>query len=381
MDEDFDPTNHAILALNFDSTLDASFEATSLLCFATYIRDLDLMHKSRRRYVEAITLTNRAIASPTEAVKDATLLSVNFLGLYEVLSGQTKRSMRSWADHCNGAAALLKLRGDSQFDTPAGCRLFRQIRASLIIGCLQWTMRIPHHIFEMSSLYARRVGLTGSKLRLFEVGAAFCQFRYDVRNRIVTDLLEILKGALQLDEPLAELCRSPPPEWHFKTRLHKKSDSAVIRNTTYHVYPQTWVAGSWNTVRSLRILIHMEIYHALRRNISIMSPNFSDVALSACKQQLLESTEICRGLQADIIASAPQLLGYIGSHPPPAPRSAFILVWPIWTAGCMSLATPETRAYCSEILDSIGRTIGHTHALRLGNLLKADAEPVVWTRS
>jgi hypothetical protein len=48
-----------------------------------------------------------------------------------------------------GAIELVKLRGDAQFRSVLGLRLFLQFHSTLLIGCLQHNARVPCHLIEL----------------------------------------------------------------------------------------------------------------------------------------------------------------------------------------------------------------------------------------
>lgn len=51
------------------------------------------------------------------------------------------RSMESWTQHIDGAAALLELRGEDQFQHQFGLRLFIQLRGQIVRVSLMWLAR------------------------------------------------------------------------------------------------------------------------------------------------------------------------------------------------------------------------------------------------
>jgi hypothetical protein len=66
--------------------------AVGLVALAT--RQPELVHHAYAKYSEAIRHVNNAIASPTESVKDSTLMSVILLGVFEHVS-----NFESWVRH------------------------------------------------------------------------------------------------------------------------------------------------------------------------------------------------------------------------------------------------------------------------------------------
>ena len=106
------------------------------------------MKQARYQYLRAIQLTNAALKSPTDVIKDATLMAVMILGIFETVTGCNQRSVNAWAEHIAGAAALLKLRGLEQMSTRGGRRLFIQVSSNLMISCIQRGLYLPDYIIK-----------------------------------------------------------------------------------------------------------------------------------------------------------------------------------------------------------------------------------------
>ena len=422
---------------NTDRVLDASLKATSLACYANHIRSPQLEEASQRQYMEAIRSTNEALQTAGDAVKDTTLLSVNLLGLYEILSGRSKHSMKDWAHHIKGAAALIKLRGDEQFRTSTGRQVFLQTTCSLLTCCLQWNLRLPDHIVAMTEHLVEGMGDTRWRVRLFQAMLDFNQFRYGVRRGLISDPHTIVKSALSIDWPLARVCENFPFEWKFQVFIDKELDPELAYNSTYHVYPQASVSDFWNRIRVFRILIHQQIRQVHLKEFSVRPERFAGLLNP---NQFEQSTEICCKMQADILASVPQRLGHlkirssdrledctteavvdtlktpwkgglstattdlvtdyqstselasvnfrcdhsrqthaITSSMLSPSIAGFALLWPLWIAGAFTTTPEDVRNYCIKALERIGIVMGINHALVLTHLLKSKSETVVWT--
>lgn len=162
-----------------DPTLAASVRATSLASFAHYVRSPELAHQSRYHYTKAIQLTNSALASTQDAARDSTLLSTILLGLYEVLTGRNERSMKDWADHVRGAAALLKLRGREQFHSSFTRRMFLQATTSVLASCMQRSIRLPQHVVDMLDDLSE---IMGSIAEFGRLGCSIVQMMVSMRR-------------------------------------------------------------------------------------------------------------------------------------------------------------------------------------------------------
>ena len=305
---DFNNQTVMFVATNMDTALFTSVKAASLASYGYYVRSSDLLNASRYEYTKAIRPINSALANPTNAIKDSTLLAVNLLGLYEILTGQNQRSMEAWAEHARGAATLIKLCGQEQFSTPLGRRIFVQATINMVTSCLQRGIRLPEHVVEMTETLAELTDGMNPGVDVLLIMLKLNQFRCDIKDRSINDLQTIVDRAIHLDEGLAVVCDSHPSEWRYDTFINKKSRPDIVFNGSYHVYANTWAASLWNMIRVIGILIRQDIRDILLEGFSTRPPTFTEPEHISPFQI---STDLCYKMQADILASVPQALGYI----------------------------------------------------------------------
>jgi len=110
-----------------DEGLISSMRAVGFASYAHASKSTSLMHKARYQYTQAIQHTNKALKNPDAAKKDTTLISILVLGIFETITGGQQRSLKDWAQHINGAAAVISLRGKDQIQSVAGRRMLFQV--------------------------------------------------------------------------------------------------------------------------------------------------------------------------------------------------------------------------------------------------------------
>lgn len=132
-----------------DPCLKTSMIATGLASLANISKSARLMSKSRREYTSALQSINAALAPPTDAIKDSTLVSIVILAIFEATAGAFQLSLKAWTEHINGAAALIKLRGRSQLRSRVGIGIFLQATSHLLISCVQRELPMPVEISEL----------------------------------------------------------------------------------------------------------------------------------------------------------------------------------------------------------------------------------------
>lgn len=74
-----------------DDTLKASITAAGLAGYANSIKSSRLVAQARREYATSLQKINAALRSPSEAVKDSTLLSILIVAIFETIAGAKER--------------------------------------------------------------------------------------------------------------------------------------------------------------------------------------------------------------------------------------------------------------------------------------------------
>ena len=125
-------------------------DAIGLACISNRKRSPELMVAAGQKYARVLRTINASIQDSEKATTDQTLLAIMLLGLFEVshylkdnfpspllTAAQTvtcsnPESMRSWANHVNGAIAIARLRGTDQLRTKIGRKIFAIVRLQVV---------------------------------------------------------------------------------------------------------------------------------------------------------------------------------------------------------------------------------------------------------
>ncbi|KAK7737008.1 hypothetical protein SLS53_006764 [Cytospora paraplurivora] len=243
----------------------AGVTAVGLVGVAEMNRSNQVLDAARRSYGKALHLTNAALRNPDEAVKDTTMLSVLILGLFELVGGSRARGIESWQKHLNGAAALARMRGMSQFRRPAGIRLFFMLTQNTMISCIQNELPMPRDLLEMRGQLGAMLG--SREQPGFEVCTAMykiLQLRYDIKQGSVPDLEVMLDRFTDAEDHFERVISHFPEAWQYrKYRLAQRPRPGFFNNI-YHVYPSLQVARLWNGLRTCRLLILETMAEELR---------------------------------------------------------------------------------------------------------------------
>ncbi len=362
------------------------------------------------RYQKALQLTNAALSSESEVRNDSTLLAVNLLGTYEILTG-CQKSLRAWHDHVQGAAALLQYRGMQPFETAEGGRLFMQTCGLLATSCLHRRFRIPLYIHQLTALADQQVPDPEDRVwrafRLFlRFGDLYGRLLPNNELRSPEEAESVIQEALNLDRDTLALLDDRSPDWSYETVL---TDGPLVFAGRVHVYPNHFTAQQFNMLSCRRIVLHDILLKALRSH-----PDRQSLRLEASTvQRIQNASKIVRQLQLDILASVPQHVDpaflqldgvshlfarrastCLGDtlwvnfshvkdlnpwrsrrrHDPPLPpvrtSCGYAIQWPLYMAGAADAVNSELRIWVTNILRSVRHTMGIKQAAILADTLE-----------
>ncbi|KAJ9627910.1 hypothetical protein H2203_003129 [Taxawa tesnikishii (nom. ined.)] len=387
-----------------DDALAGSVKAIGLAGLATLSGAPDLLEAARTRYTKAIRLTNAALQSPTEVKKDSTLLSVMILGNFEAIAGNDRQSLVSWANHIDGAAALIGLRGRKQLFSADGRRLFIQVTSALVTSCLQRSKPVPKHIKDLREEAAKHVyDPTDPAWRIQDAMFKFTDLHAHTDHGLISDPEEILAKALEIEETIHSCTDGSRLYWQWET-VYTDKDPDIVFAGYYHVYKSYGAAQTWNGIRAIRLMLHEMIRKTIIYGMTSPSNPFADPKYHQLLQKSID-TEF--QMHADILASVPQHLGYPFRYPVSKPEhqttdaflwsafeevkmnsqqsertsisdqytpfvrasGSYLLPWALYLTGVWEYARPQVRDWIVNVLRVVGQQTGIQQATLLANIM------------
>ncbi|KAI9648508.1 hypothetical protein NHQ30_003143 [Ciborinia camelliae] len=378
---------------SIDDNLVAAVHAVGLAGYSHSAKAPHLMNQARAQYARSLQLTNAALQSPTAVKKDSTLLAILILGIFETITGRNQTSMKAWAEHIHGAAAVIKLRGPEAIKSKGGIRLLAQVTSSLLISCIQRDIPLPKYIVEMTRFAENNMTNVDPAWVAQKTMIDYTAFNARYHAGYYTDPHDLLNDADALDERFLAFFTNIPKGWEYIT-VHTEDDSDVVFDGYYHIYYDHWVAQIWNAIRELRILLNETIREVLLKDFASLSPCLLGPEYA---ERFQICTEIMYQLQADILASVPQHVGYTAKSSTPTKlwsgfrtdgfgaefptirfSGGYFLIWPLFLVGNIRISTPEVRAFCVKNLRYIGTQMGIEHANLLANIVEQKIPITVW---
>lgn len=292
----------------------ASMTAVGLVGLAGVTRSQDMMEAAWKSYGTALRLTNHALETPTEAVKDTTMLSVLILGLFELIAEHPSRmrTVEAFQEHVNGAVALAKLRGTAQLETKVGIKMFSMLCQRVILSCLQSREPKPMpqpliDLWRAMPQTTQREGFGGLTLSALPLMHDFLQVRADILSGAMVDSNSILAHLLGIDEGFEQLSAQFSPALPHKT-FRLTSHHPAVLNGVCDVYPTLWDTTLWNSLRVLRMLLLETIIYEIQqlsRGLCVKptSGPYAD-QFTGAKCNLKDMVEA-------ICGSVPQMLGLV----------------------------------------------------------------------
>ncbi|KUI69712.1 White-opaque regulator 1 [Cytospora mali] len=131
-----------------DSAAVHAMEAVGLAGLSNISRDHKLRFEAQKRYGRALTRTNDSLGDPVQATSDLTAMSVLLLGQFESMIVESWDQYSRLIAHVEGASALLKLRGQEQFQRESGICMFMALRLQVLTYCMQRELPVPNCLLE-----------------------------------------------------------------------------------------------------------------------------------------------------------------------------------------------------------------------------------------
>ncbi|KAJ5393083.1 uncharacterized protein N7487_010724 [Penicillium crustosum] len=310
----------------------------------------DLLTRSMMMYTRTMERVNLALADPQAARRDSTIVSVLVLALYEF----SKASIDGWKHHIEGATSLLNLRGRSQFSTPIGLQIFKDIFSQLLTNCLRSGSPMPSSLRMLRIEAANAISVSdpywvacSGMVELLDLYQQISPGGYSFfpnssgasssasdssnspsttsgsspastsmlsgplkgANTSIEHLERYLSQAFEIDYRLESTFSKCPSEWQFTAKSKSSSNSYDpnrIQRDGNHIYHDVWIASVWNSTRVCRILANHAISHLLLRGANtdsnwFFANNYAD--------RLHQATQNIVRLRDEMLASVPQLMG------------------------------------------------------------------------
>ncbi|KAL7808423.1 hypothetical protein V8C26DRAFT_413344 [Trichoderma gracile] len=291
-----------------DALISAGMTAVGLVGLSKITGDRETMVRAQQSYGAALQLANAALRNPGEAVEDSTMLGVLILGTYEFISGHTPQTLHAWQEHINGAATLATMRGQAQFRTKAGVRMFLMLCHSVLISCIQSGLPMPKSIVDLRNELRHVTDSKRPAWRVIDPLYRALQIRHDIKHRRITGVDEIVGSLVEIEDDFEKLINELPPSWRYQNVKLTKSNPAIMGRTC-HVYPGLTQATAWNAVRTMRMLVQETILEQLCHSVD-------DPTTLPMHHQLLlvKAMRMLRMLGEAVVGSVPQHFGIVSSR-------------------------------------------------------------------
>ncbi|KHO00858.1 Zn(2)-C6 fungal-type DNA-binding domain protein [Metarhizium album ARSEF 1941] len=316
------------LAYGTDSTdcITASMAAVGLASLSKLTRCPETFRRARQSYTVALGLANSALSSPTEAVKDGTMLAVLILGTYEFVSGRTPQTIRAWQDHVSGAATLASMRGAAQFRTKAGTRMFVMLCHTVLISCIRSGLPMPQSMVDLRRELWHLTDTSGPIWRVVDALYNALQVRHDIKSGNVSGVDTVVKKLCNVEEQFSALISTLPPGWYYHQAKLSKPHPAVLGDAC-HIYRDLTQATTWNGIRTMRMLVQETI-------VEVLCGSTEDPTLlpSHHQLQLVKAMKLIQMLGEAFVSSVPQHFGIVSGKDLVCDRRGRHTVEPIPTA-------------------------------------------------
>ncbi|OAL68744.1 hypothetical protein A7D00_7310 [Trichophyton violaceum] len=371
---------HSLQSTTSDAVL-ACMASVGMATLANINYSADLRIAAREQYGHALSLTNAMLRDPVKARQPAALDTVMLLGMFEVVTCRSNRSLSSWRSHHEGALALLKINSKPGPEDIINFRMFVQARGQILSSCLLTSSRAPQFLQgiprEQQGCLPKSEGLLEDVTTLL---VKLCNLRAEIEDHSLVLPEDIIPQAFAQEKDFTALYNELWKYYPYKTlavidRETPLSPADEVYGKYYHTYTDYFVPNIYNAIRGARILV-TEIIEEAAAKLSSSSPLYAQYD----NLSLLIEQSRAGALQAaiDICASVPYDLGSIemkredGANIGRSGRAlgGYVLLWPLCLAGDLPYAPTSLRDWAINRFEYIGRALGIKQAIWMAALLR-----------
>lgn len=353
-----------------DSSEDSLFtevvKATALASYSYESHRKPLLTQARRLY-------DHALLRLRKDVEGLQMLSVNILACVLLMSrfetllddGNQASVTENWLGHVSGAFSILQSRPEEgSFAEPLSYILYEQTLHNYNLYCVRMTqLRPPSLITATEKLAHWLCGRQESAIRLLrlqlhELSDKVVRCRLNIRKADAESLVGAVHESLASDQEALAFMKKLTEAAAFEVKAvsdFSSSDDSNFdfqpRGPNVHIYRSHQHARIWNSLRMLRINLHIEIVEQSERVLrgARSSANTTTQDLDTIQR----STRLLREICTEICASAPQYLRTGSSDCTHAAASYMVL--PLFVAARVD--KPGCRDFVTNALLWIGHEL------------------------
>jgi hypothetical protein len=336
----------------------------------------ELMNVARSYYSKALARTNKALSCPQLAILDSTLLIVLLLTAFEAVVFRGRASPRSWAAHVQGTVALLAMRGEKQFDSVIGQKLFHQASMNIRASCSQRRIPVPTEISNLQKYAATVIETTSGSYRMDMLVERFVALRANMRGMLAT---KVVREALALDEEANELLEDMKLKQPYDVIPSKDSPAKVY---TYkgmlHQYISQSSARNYNIFRMFRLFFNEWIFCAYQedlRGVIVDQPTANDPLHDEWDQLPMKAALRGEEMINEILASVPYSLELLEKS---SRASARLLIWPLASIGTSELCPISAKQFVISRLKALAERHELLQALEAATMLEEGVSIEDW---
>ncbi len=292
-----------------DGVLTACMRSVGGIGLSSTHNHVDYEMTTQQMYGSSIRMVNVLLQDPRSAKDDKTLLAVLLLSYFEEMNLRLPCDIAAKEAHILGGLSLLRYRGIKQLQTPSEIRLFAQLTSCLTNYCVQYRVRLPQEIAELTECATLHVERDIS-WHVFQTKVKFTHFYVQTISTPVVDPHTVLERALEFDRAFADTKKYMKPGWTYKA-MQTSGEREVIIDGCYHIYDNYFAATVWNDMRGYRMLANRLVFELTRHLLATTHHNTDKL-----RKQFHGAETSIQQLQREILATVPQHLGMVSKSSP-----------------------------------------------------------------
>jgi hypothetical protein len=271
--------------------LSLGIDAVSLAFLSHQVSSPTAKEMGTRKYVEALRKINKVVQDPEKAAQTSTFESALLLDLFEKMMISASAVNAARHAHVEGALALVKLRGVTNFCKGPELRALLGLSLNATICSLSTGKAIPDEVRQIRQHAAQFVDTSYPKWRLSDCILEVTKLPDELRHMSARE--RVVRNA-GLDRRLETVAVEAGNAWSYERKFVSGHDQRVTVPDgffpLYDVYPNRTITQMWNTLRVARIQLCEDII----ADCNQLDDVESIAELERAKQAIVEMVrEIC----------------------------------------------------------------------------------------
>lgn len=214
--------------------LEQSLKAVGLAGYAKDNRRPELLPRATKSYISAVRDINKALSHPTSAVREATLISVLLLAMFEVMTLPRASGLENLTKHLRGAVTIACMCLKQEKVTEITQKLLVTVVQSAVMDSWIQNVPLPPELLALRKGMRSRSDAESNRPEFLDLIVELVEFRTAVDRGDSIRPADVISEALRIDISLRHFGEEMPKHILFEKVLDPTESKELVYDGYYH---------------------------------------------------------------------------------------------------------------------------------------------------